>query len=212
MAKSSKNWSYDLEEHPFGGPYIPNAATHLVIGTFPTHKRNRMYEFYYSGLGNMFWEVMRRVFKHPEFEHQQKLQATNERKAFLEQHGIGIMDMHELCYRKDEGSQDHYLFNVVLADVDKVLDQHPTITDMIFTSRTDGVGALGLFKIYLMRKGKSVMKIDIDENDGLKYGDYEKYEIWAPYSPSQSSSESKTLGIDGLAKMYRKCFSKIAAK
>jgi G:T/U-mismatch repair DNA glycosylase len=206
----TKNWSYELEKHPFDGPFIPESATHLVIGTFPTHKVNRIFEFYYSGLGNMFWEVMRKVFRHEEFEYQKKLKATDERKAFLKRHGIGIMDMHELCYRKDGGSQDHFLFNVMLTDVDKVLAAHPTITDLIFTSRTDGVGALGLFQIYQIRKGKPVVKIDIDESDGLKFGDYEKYEIWAPYSPSQSSEESNNLGVDGLAKMYRKCFSKIA--
>lgn len=207
---TKKKWSYDLELHPFGEPFIPEDATHLVIGTFPTHKSNRMFEFYYSGLGNMFWEVMRKVFKHPEFESQQKAKATKERKAFLEKYGIGILDMHKLCYRKDEGSQDHCLFNVVLTDVDNILTTHPKITDLIFTSRTDGVGALGLFQTYLIRKEKPVVKIDIDETDGLKFGDYEKYEIWAPYSPSQSSDESKSLGVDGLAKMYKKCFSKIA--
>jgi G:T/U-mismatch repair DNA glycosylase len=206
----AKKWSYDLEEHPFGGPYIPDGATHLVIGTFPTHKSNRMFEFYYSGLGNMFWEIMQKVFKHPEFENQMKLKATNERKAFLDRYGIGIMDMHELCYRKDEGSQDHCLFNVLLTDVDKVLERYKKITDLIFTSRTDGIGALGLFQIYLIRKGKPVVKIDIDESDGLKFGDYDKYEIWAPYSPSQSSKKGEKLGIDGLVRMYKKCFRKIA--
>jgi hypothetical protein len=94
-------------------------------------------------------------------------------------------------------------------DVDSILDAHPKITDLIFTSRTDGVGALGLFQIYLMRKGRPVVKIDIDESDGLKFGDYGKYEIWAPYSPSQSSKESNSLGVDGLARMYGKCFRNI---
>lgn len=207
-----KKWGYELEKHPFEGPYIPNGATHLVIGTFPTDKSNRMFEFYYSGLGNMFWEVMRNVFRHPEFKHQKKSKATIERKEFLETFGVGIMDMHEVCYRKDEGSQDHNLFNVKLTDVDKVLSEHPEITDLIFTSRTDGVGALGLFQIYLMRKGKPTVKIEIDETDRLKYGDYSGCEIWSPYSPSLSSEESVKLGVDGLAKMYKKCFKKIAPK
>jgi hypothetical protein len=60
------------------------------------------------------------------------------------------------------------------------------------------------------------LKLDTDESDGLKFGDYsyneKTYEIWVPYSPSESSEESKNLGVDGLARMYKKCFKKIAPK
>lgn len=208
----AKDWGYVLEpKHPFDGPYIPDGATHLVIGTFPTHKSRRLFKFYYSGEGNMFWPVIEKVFRH-EFKNGLNAKATKERREFLDHYKIGIMDMHEVCYRKGISSKDEHLVNVKLADVDVLLEKYPAITDLIFTSRTDGVGALGLFQIYLMRKGKVSVEIDVDEVDGLKFGDYEKFEIWAPYSPSQSSKKSKTLGVEGLAKMYRKCFKKIAPK
>jgi len=209
-----RHWSYDLEKHPFGGPYIPHGSTHLVIGTFPTYWKNRLFRFYYSGVGNMFWRVIDKVFMH-KFYYHLKGKAAKERKEFLDHSKFGIMDMHHICYRRNKESQDHNLYPVILTDIHEILENNPKVTDLIFTSRTDGVGALGLFNNYLIQRGKQALILHKDD-DGLRFGDYKlngkNYEVWVPYSPSESSEASKKLGVDGLAKMYRKCFDKIAPK
>lgn len=134
-----------------------------------------------------------------------------EREEFLDKYNIGIMDMHEECYCKDGSSNDTDIYSVKLIDVLDILVRYDAINTIVFTSRTEAVGALGLFNIYLyLRDLKMVLTERL--NDGLLKGEFvhnqKNYRIWVPYSPSQRSIISKSLGVSGLSKMYSKCFIK----
>ena len=53
---------YTDEPHPWDW-FIPEGTHKLFIGTFPTEKSNRKYDFFYSGATNRFWEVMTELAK-----------------------------------------------------------------------------------------------------------------------------------------------------
>lgn len=136
--------------------------------------------------------------------------AKLEREEFLGRFNIGITDMHKECYRKDNSSSDNDLYPVRLTDILNILDRFKAINTIVFTSRTEAVGAFGLFNTYLYLVGLEMVKTE-RLNDGLLKGEFvhkmKTYRIWVPYSPSQRSQISKTLGLKGLAKMYKKCFT-----
>jgi len=200
--------NYKLETHPYQ-PHIPQEATHLIIGTFPTKQENRPFRFYYSGFNNRFWEIISGVFNYS-LKLQKGDSAVRERKEFLNTIKVGITDMHNICFRINNKSQDHNLYPVKLNNVLNLLSEFKTIETLVFTSRHKAFGAFGLFNSHLVQMGRQMIELNMD-NDGLQYGDFvygeTDYELWVPYSPSPSSEKSNKLGLDGLTKMYRNCFS-----
>lgn len=194
---------FNLLPHPFGD-FIPEFAKYLVIGTFPAHKRN--YEFYYSGDENRFWLALGRIFGKT-FHQQIGLQAKKEREGFLEDHFIAMTDMHRTCYRKNNYSGDEHLYSVFLNDIVELIVNNQTIDTLIFTSRTDAIGALGLFKILLLQKGLEVPEFTLLANKVL-YGKLKiqnrVWDIYVPYSPSKRLEDIPT---DKLVSMYDYIFS-----
>jgi G:T/U-mismatch repair DNA glycosylase len=51
------------EPHAFG-TFAPPGVEFLIIGTFPTHKRNREFEFFYPNKQNVFWEIVASIYKY----------------------------------------------------------------------------------------------------------------------------------------------------
>lgn len=192
-----------LLPHPFKD-HIPKFAKYLVIGTFPAHKRN--FEFYYSGDGNRFWFVLGKVFDKA-FKENSGSKAITERKDFLTEHRIAMTDMHKTCYRKNKSSGDEHLYSVTLKDIIELIECNNTIDTLVFTSRTDAIGALGLFKILMMRKGLSIPEF-IPKSNKVLFGQLiitnRIYDIYVPYSPSNRVSDFST---DKLIDMYRYIFS-----
>lgn len=48
---------FQIEKLPWEA-FIPINANKLILGTFPTQKQNRDFEFYYPNRNNRFWKVM----------------------------------------------------------------------------------------------------------------------------------------------------------
>src|SRR5882672_4352339 len=190
--------SFKIEPHPFP-TFIPTNPKTLIVGTFPTHKSNRFFEWYYSGEGNRFWEIVGNVLDYS-FKHQMKSAATLERQTLMEKHGIALTDMVERCYRRNTLSQDHHLFPIDLKDLIKLLTENPSIETVVFTSRTRVIGALGLFETLLHQKGLIVPPME--NRDGMLEGwlplKHNEISLLVPYSPSKTLAEkefasSKTL-------------------
>lgn len=204
----AKNWNkkdtYAIERHPFETLIYPGIK-HLVIGTFPTNKDNFRYEFFYSGKDNLFWEVIEDVYNHT-FQFHSDNRAVNERKEFLKEKGIGLTDMHEMCYRRNSYSTDENLFPIILTDIFEILNNHNTIERIIFTSRTEVFGALGLFKTYLLQRHQTLPEMIRRENKILegkfKYNDRE-IKLFVPYSPSPRLIEKGTTTKPELVNMYK---------
>jgi G:T/U-mismatch repair DNA glycosylase len=194
---------FTLTPHAFGS-HIPAQAKYLVVGTFPAHKRN--FEFFYSGDENRFWLIMGKVFGYS-FKESIGPKAKQERKDFLTDNDIGMTDMHKVCYRRNSLSGDEHLYSVILNDVLDILGANITIHTMVFTSRADAIGALGLFKILLIQKGMEVPALILKTNKVL-YGtltlNERRIDIYVPYSPSSRLSEIAT---SKLVEMYSYIFS-----
>ncbi len=203
MSYFHKGDIYTLLHHPFKD-HFPPLSKYLIIGTFPAHKRN--FEFYYSGEGNRFWEILTTAYEQ-NLKYFSGIKAIEERKNFLSANLIAMTDMHQLCYRKNNSSGDEHLYPVFLNDIFALLDNNKTIDTLVLTSRTDAVGALGLFKIYFMQKGISIPEFQILKNN-LLYSTFRRNEktidIYVPISPSKRIEDYPT---KKLVEMYKYIFT-----
>lgn len=206
----TKNWKkqdvYNIEKHPFDTVTFPGVK-YLVIGTFPTHKDNFRYDFFYSGKENLFWEIIETVFKHT-FQFHSDKKAVKERQDFLKAKNIGMTDMYEMCYRKNNYSTDENLFPIILTDIFSLLDKNSTIERLILTSRTEVFGALGLLKTYFLQKHK-VFPTIVKRPDKIMEGQFRFKErdikIFIPYSPSpRLLNDNRTTKYE-LFEMYKVC-------
>lgn len=138
----------EIEIHPFP-VFIPANATHLILGTFPTHRKNWKFEYYYPGRSNFFWGLMGDVYKQP-FIHSTGTDAVAERKQFLANNGIGVYDIIYSCKRRvAQSSKDSDLEVVEKSNIIQLLKQHPTIHTIILTSSSGAISAHHLFFMHL---------------------------------------------------------------
>jgi len=93
-----------IETHPFG-TFNPPGAEAIIIGTFPTRKRNRKFEFFYPNNQNVFWGLLASIYKY-RFMHNEGESAVSERKYFAEQHHIALTDMLARAIRVKNNSSD----------------------------------------------------------------------------------------------------------
>jgi hypoxanthine-DNA glycosylase len=206
------SWKKDIfvvEEHPFE-TYVPAYAKILIVGTFPTHKNNFKFKFFYSGKDNSFWKIIEKVFNHT-FKYNDGEKAVDERKIFLKSKAIGITDLHKKCYRKNNYSTDENLFPIILNDIFSILDEHTFIKRIILTSRTEVFGALGLFKTYFLQKGIELEQPE-KRKDKVLEGSFiykeREIEVLVPYSPSARVFESNDISPEEVVQMYRNCLIK----
>lgn len=191
---------YTLEEHPFSD-FILNDTEKLIIGTFPTAKRNRQFNFYYAGSTNHFWSIMEEVFN-VHFLNTTEKTAIEERKDFAKKNKIGFTDMLEVCNRKNESSVDEALYPIKIKDITSILKSNPSIKALVFTSRTEAIGALGLFKTHLYLNNQKIKGLDKFKNiiDGYILIEDRQIDVLVPYSPSNRSVS--TNGLEEVTKMY----------
>lgn len=204
----SSTWdTYSIEDHPFK-TIVPSSAKYLVIGTFPTFKENRLYDFFYSAKENYFWKIIEQIFNHS-FTYQSGVNAKIEREQFVNDKLIGMTDMHEKCYRKNKSSSDKDLYPIILKDIFGILNQHASIERIILTSRTEVFGALGLFKTYFLQQRRELLEIKT-RKDNIQEASFflesKRIDLVIPYSPSpRLISEGRTT-MNQLVQMYKYCF------
>jgi len=206
-------WKQDFveEDHPYV-KFIPLNAAHLVIGTFPTPKRNRTrsFEFLYPNPSNHFWPVLSEVFDY-KLKFFKGEQAIEDRKQLLTQNKVGLTDMHLKCYRINDSSEDKYLVPIIPMDILKMLQENVTIQNLIFTSRDEIYGALGLFQRYLIQQGHRLQSLTIKREKILE-GEFKFYDraikIFVPYSTSNQIVEEGRASFPELVAMYKYCFQK----
>lgn len=156
MAYLTKS-KFDIETHPWK-PFIPKKADKLLLGTFPTHSRNRKtYEFFYPNPNNDFWEI---IFKTAGLnpEDQQKMDPIKLRKQVLTQLGIGIADICHMIYRQRSSSNDNAIFPIEFTDIFLLLEKHPNITTLLVTSSSKNNSTLAWLHQYCYLNG-SLFKI-----------------------------------------------------
>ena len=164
---------------------------------------------FYSGKDNSFWKILEQVFNCT-FKYNDGEEAVEERKLFQSSQGIGITDMHQLCYRKNDFSTDESLFPIILNDIFSILDNNLFLERFIITSRSEIFGALGLLKTYFLQHHLKLPELERRADKILKgsfiYKDRE-IRVLVPYSPSPRLIKSKTSSIEELVKMYQYCLN-----
>jgi G:T/U-mismatch repair DNA glycosylase len=138
------------ETHPWKWFAPPNCKV-LIVGTFPTAKRNWKYEFFYPYTANLFWRIMAAILK-TELKYFSGLDAVNERKAILKKLPIAITDMGHRIIRNNNSSLDENLIAVEYMDIFQILEENPSINKILFTSSSGTVSAVGWFNKFLKEK------------------------------------------------------------
>jgi len=160
----SINTSFDLYNRPRGfqvrakyqnetlpwPEYIPPTATMLLLGTFPTEKKNRVFEFFYPNKNNRFWGMLSMITGLPISLGEN---AVADRKLILDTLKLGVTDTANKILRQMESSLDGHLFPTEFTNVFDILSKHPTITKIILTSSSGENSALAWFTAYCSLNG-----------------------------------------------------------
>lgn len=140
----------DHEEHPFNW-FIPPGAKTLFVGTFPPTANRWSYNFFYPNKANRFWKIIAAV-NGRELAHFSGDEAVEERRQLLIDSKTGITDMGKKLRRTAGNSLDENLEIIEYMDILHILDTHPQINKLIFTSSSGPNSAAGWFIKYLGQK------------------------------------------------------------
>lgn len=138
--------NYVEEQHPWP-PYIPEGATKLLLGTFPTANDNRRFEFYYPSPKNRFWAVISSLAE-KNLEHFTSDRAISERQEILKDLKLAISDMGQRILRQQDSALDHNLFPLEFCDVFALIEANTNLNTIILTSSGKGNSALSWFSAY----------------------------------------------------------------
>lgn len=189
-----------IESHAFG-TYATPAAETLIIGTFPTHLRNREFEFFYPNKQNVLWKLLETIYQY-KFQFNKGENAVIERKEFASKQKIALTDMLAKAIRSTGKSSDNELIPVEIMDILSILKTYPSIHQIILTSRAGKNSALSLFKCHLVLNNIPFVE---SEQNKLIIGQFQysgkEYKVKVPYSPSPRVE--RQFGFEVLLEMYR---------
>lgn len=148
--------SFHEEPLPFD-TYIPEDADKIILGTFPTKKSLRKFDFFYPNTSNKFWRVLGGLIGH-ELSVMAGDAAVEERKGILDKLKLAISDMGHIIYRQNESSLDANIFPVEFTNIFQLIDDHPKIRTVIITSSTKGSSVFSWFAAYCQLNGIELKK------------------------------------------------------
>jgi len=189
---------YSEEPHPWN-KHIPIGATKLFIGTFPTEKRNRKHDFFYSGATNRFWEIISKIAE-PLNDIAKEPDEVKKRKLMLEKLKLGLTDMGSKVLRQEGSSNDHSLFPLEFTDVTQILQDHQTIKTLIVSGNYQGNSSLSWFGIFcsLNNIRFDAKKLHKNKSGTVNINNH-TIQVKVTYSPSRQS-RVKTETIAGFYK------------
>lgn len=144
-------------QHPYG-PYIPQNATKLIVGTLPPPRfttrdlREGDVDFCYGSRDGMLWQIIDRIFN-LNLEFANTPEAVEQRKRFLAEKGIGICDTVESCRREKVDASDLGMLHVELRDLIDILRRHESIDTLLFTGGNSKNGPEFFFRRLLRDQG-----------------------------------------------------------
>jgi G:T/U-mismatch repair DNA glycosylase len=187
------------ETHPWKW-FAPKNCRTLIVGTFPTAKKNWSFNFFYPNKLNLFWPLMSVITK-TGLKHISGEGAVTERKKILELLNVAITDMGYEIIRKEDSSLDEKLIPVQYMDIFQILIENSEINKIIFTSSSGPVSASKWFIEYLISKniihkfpkGRKPLKSEFYFQDRL-------IRLIILYSPSRRAANR--ISFDKLVEMY----------
>lgn len=115
--------------------------------------------FCYGSRDGQLWPILDRIFG-LELAYENTQQAVEQRKRFLEAHNIGICDIVATAKREKIDASDLGMQEVVLRDLFKILEGHPTVDTLLFTGGNSKNGPEYFFRRYLKQQGLSLSVLD----------------------------------------------------
>ncbi len=188
------------EMHPWKW-YAPEKSRTLIVGTFPTSKRNWSYDFFYPNTANLFWKVMSSIAV-SELQNFSGEAAVTERKIILKKIAVAVTDMGNNVIRIDNSSLDEKLIAIEYMNIFTILKENPSINKIILTSSSGKVNAVKWFSEFLKTeniihkfpKGKKPIRSEIKFNDKI-------IKIVILYSPSRRAANR--ISFETLVEMYK---------
>lgn len=167
--------------------FIPQQATQLIIGTFPTSKHRRSFQFFYPNKDNPFWEVLAAISGIDLLSGESKNAILN-RKSILTKLNLGITDMGYRVLRHSNSSLDQSILPVEFMNIFQILDDNPTIKKLILTSSSGQNSVEGWLRSYCkLNKAKFERLKGKNPKKGLlKYGQRE-VQVVSVHSTSKSA-------------------------
>ncbi|AEV31532.1 G:T/U mismatch-specific DNA glycosylase [Owenweeksia hongkongensis] len=198
MYQTKSNFTEETLEWP---SYIPDGATKLIMGTFPTEASKRSYPFFYPNTDNSFWRVLAAIATH-ELKYFEGDEAVHERKNILDKLNMGITDIGNKILRNGNSSLDADIFPMEFTDVFKILDETPTINKLIFTSSTSKNSVLGWFQAYCQLNSPLRLSA-LDGSNNPKRCNILNYSRKVSVTIVHSTSGAARRSFEELLEMYR---------
>lgn len=140
-----------VEEHPWKWYLQPDTEV-LIVGTFPSAKKNWSFDFFYPNKRNFFWKIIGRIVRR-DFLHSSGNLAVVERMRALDDLKVGITDMGLLVMRKNSSSLDEKLTLIQYMDIHGILTAYEKIRIVLLTSSSGRISAKAWFQSYLSQRG-----------------------------------------------------------
>jgi len=141
--------------HPYP-PFIPTEATKLIVGTLPPPRfttgafKERDVNFCYGSRDGQLWPILDKIFS-LDLRFETSDAAIEQRKEFLNRHGIGICDIVASAQRKKIDASDLGMEAVELRDLITILEDHPKVDTLLFTGGNSKNGPEYFFRHLLKR-------------------------------------------------------------
>ena len=143
------------------GLFVPSAPKALLIGTFPSILIKEAFgqlvpadvNFFYGSTSNLFWRDLENIYNW-KLLYNFSTEAVEQRKGLLERLQLAMTDIIESC-STEGGVTDTSLNDIKIHEgVVAILDRHPGITRLYFTSSSGTINAEKLSLNLLNNKGR----------------------------------------------------------
>lgn len=182
-----------IEIHPYEPFYNENTKA-LIIGTTPPMRFTQGLElmpddvdFYYGSRDNYFWDLMGDVFNR-HFKRVNSEEAIVQRKCFLEDQHVGLVDIVLEFTRKEHNASDNNLDVIRYQNIFEILMNNPSIERIFFTGYSGPNSAENLMSkhLYENKVYNSVVTRSVPRHKTFKIND-RLINTFSLFSPSPSS-------------------------
>jgi G:T/U-mismatch repair DNA glycosylase len=182
-----------IEIHPYEPFYNANTKT-LIVGTTPPMrftKRSELFpddvDFYYGSRDNYFWDLMGDVFNR-HFKRVNSEESIVQRKTFLEDQSIGLVDIVLEFTRKEHNALDNNLNVSRYQNIFEILRNNPHIERIFFTGYSGPNSAENLMSkhLYENKVYNSIITRSIPRHKTFKINN-RLINTFSLFSPSPSS-------------------------
>ena len=184
-----------VERHPWA-PYVPVGAKYLFLGTFPPQEHRWSMPFYYPNKTNDFWRIMGLLFmgnRDALWNNEQGQFDLDAIRSLLNKEGIALWDTAMAVRRLKGNASDKYLDIVEPIFLEGLLDQYPTIFQVITTGEK-------ATSVIAHQAGIEVPAIGVPV--ACSVGSHH-FTLWR----MPSSSRAYPLSLEKKAEMYKKVFA-----